>query len=56
MPYRRQDASYLRRKAQQFRALANIEAGVSPKLRGLADALDKYAAEIERRPEPPKAA
>ena len=52
MPFRRQDAEYLRHKAMQFRALADIETPVSRKLREIAAEMEAYAAEIDTRLEP----
>ena len=59
MPFRQEDAAYMRRKAQQFRALADIETPVSRKLHEIAAELDAQADQIEKRselPEPPNAA
>ena len=53
MPYRREDAAYLRHKAAQFRALADeMRTPISAKLREIAAELDAYAAAIEKRPDP----
>jgi hypothetical protein len=53
MPYRRQDADYLRAKALQFRLLAaEYKTPMSAKMIAVADELEARAAEIETRPDP----
>jgi hypothetical protein len=55
MPYRRQDADYLREKARQFRTLApSLEEPSRTRLLKIAIDLEAKAAEIEQRPDPRK--
>jgi hypothetical protein len=55
MPYRRQDADYLREKASQFRKLApSLDEPSRTRLLEVAIDLEAKAAEIEQRPDPRK--
>jgi hypothetical protein len=53
MPYRRQDAEYLREKARRFRRMAtDFDTPISASLLQIANELNAKADEIEQRPDP----
>jgi hypothetical protein len=52
MPHCHDDAAFLRRKAEQLRAIAReVDRDVANRLMELADEMDARAHEIERRPD-----
>jgi hypothetical protein len=53
VPYRREDADYMRRKAAQLRSIADaVGPEIAGRLREMAEELDALADSIERRPDP----